>query len=67
MLQRWVEKGMFHVIEQSLVDQGNQIRKKQWLSESELEEIRRLIEEGEYIGEVGEVRKFKRRIGVNKK
>ena len=53
MLQIWVEMGMFQVTEQRLVDHANQIRKKQWLSELELEEIRRLIEEGEYTGEVG--------------
>ena len=46
MLQIWVEKGMFQVTKQRLVDQANQIHKKQWLSELELEEIRRLIEEG---------------------
>ena len=40
MLQIWVEKGLFQVTEQ-------------WLSELELEEIRRLIEEGEDTGEVG--------------
>ena len=54
MLQIWVEKGMFHGTEQRLVDQANQIRKKQWLSELELDEIGRLIKEGEYTGEVGE-------------
>ena len=53
MLQIWVEMGMFQVTEQRLVDHANQSRKKQWLSELELEEIRRLIEEGEYTGEVG--------------
>ena len=53
MLQIWVDKGMFQVTEQRLVDQVNQIRKKQWLSESEFEEIRRLIDEGEYTGEMG--------------
>ena len=53
MLQIWVEKGMFQVTEQRLVDQANHIRKKQWLSELELEEIRQLIEEGEDTGEVG--------------
>ena len=46
MLQIWVEKEMFHVTEQRLVDQENQIRKKQWLSELELKEIKRLFEEG---------------------
>ena len=53
MLQTWVRKGMFQVTKQTLVDQANQIRKKQWLNELELEEIRRLIEEGEFTGEVG--------------
>ena len=52
MLQIWVEKGMFQVTEQRLVDQANQIRYKQCLSELELDEIGRLIE-GEYTGEVG--------------
>ena len=53
MLQIWVEKGMFQVTEQRLVVQANQIRTKQWLSELELEEIRRLIGEGEDTGELG--------------
>ena len=44
---------MFQIIEQRLVDQANQIRKKQWLSDLELEEIRQLIE-GEYMDELGE-------------
>ena len=67
MLQIWVEKGMFQVTEQRLVDQANQLRKKQWLSELELEEIGRLIE-GEYTGEVGGSEEDQlRRIGVNKK
>ena len=52
MLQIWVEKGMFQVTEQRLVVQANQIRTKQWLSELELEEIRRL-NEGHDTGEVG--------------
>ena len=34
------------------MDQTNQICKKQWLSELVLEEIRRLIEDGESTGEV---------------
>ncbi len=52
MLQVW-ERELFQIIEQRLVDQANQIRKKQWLSDLELEEIRQLIE-GEYMDELGE-------------
>jgi hypothetical protein len=52
VLQVW-ERELFQIIEQRLVDQANQIRKKQWLSDLELEEIRQLIE-GEYMDELGE-------------
>ena len=46
MLDLWREKGMFIVTEQSLVDQSNQIRKRGWLTDLELEEIIRVIEYG---------------------
>ena len=54
MLQVWVERGLFQVTEQRLVDQANQIRKKRWLSDLELEEIRRSVEEGEYMDDLGQ-------------
>ena len=56
MLQIWVERGLFQVTEQRLVDQANQIRKKRWLSDLdlELEEIRRSVEEGEYMDDLGQ-------------
>ena len=44
----WFSKGMFPVTEQRLVDQKNQITKKQWLSNLELEEIKRSIEDASY-------------------
>ena len=48
----WNEMGMFNVTEQRLVDQKNSILKRKWLSNFELEEIKRNIEDiGD--GEVG--------------
>ena len=46
MLDLWREKSMFIVTEQRLVDQSNQIRKRGWLTDLELEEIIRRIEYG---------------------
>ena len=39
MLDLWKEKGMFIVTEKRLVDQCNQVRKRGWLANLELEEI----------------------------
>ena len=36
---------MFNITEQRLMDQQSQIRKKQWLTELEFEEIQRRIED----------------------
>ena len=47
MLAAWQPREMFFVTEQWLVDQANQIRKKKWLSDLEMEEIQRGVEEGE--------------------
>ena len=47
MLAAWQQREMFFVTEQRLVDQANQIRKKKWLSDLEMEEIQRGVEEGE--------------------
>ena len=41
----WNEIGMFNITEQRLVDQKNNIFKRQWLSDLELEEIQRNIED----------------------
>ena len=35
----WRDKGMFNINEQRLIYQQSQIRKKQWLTKLELEEI----------------------------
>ena len=50
----WIEQRMFVITEQRLVDQKSQIIKKKWLSELELEAIRRSIDDAEY-GQVGNV------------
>ena len=44
MLKIWNSEGLFFIAEQRLVDQANNIRRKGWLSEVELEEIERKIE-----------------------
>ena len=41
MLQLWLQMDKFPVTEQRLVDQANQIRKRKWLSDLEMEEIKR--------------------------
>ena len=46
----WKDRKMVHVTEQRLIDQKNQIIKKQWLSSLELEEIQRNIEDATYGG-----------------
>ena len=40
----WVDKGMFPVTEQRLLDQKNNIIKRNWVTDLELEEMRRNIE-----------------------
>ena len=43
----WKEKGLFQVGEQRLCDQVRMIQKKGWLSQLQLEQIKRLVENGE--------------------
>ena len=43
MLNSWQERGMSRVMEQNLTEQAWAIRTKQWLSEIELEEIKRKV------------------------
>ena len=52
MHQLWIDREMFPVTEQRLLDQKSQIVRKQWLSRLELEEIARAVEDGEY-GDIG--------------
>ena len=44
MLELWNSKSLFFTTGQQLVDQDNNIRKRGWLTEIELEEIKRNIE-----------------------
>ena len=46
----WKDREMVNVTEQRLIDQKNQIIKKQWLSSLELEEIQRNVEDATYGG-----------------
>ena len=43
MLSLWLQKGMFWVSEQRLVDQANTIRRNSWMAELELEELERKV------------------------
>ena len=43
MLSLWVQKGMFWVSEQRLVDQANGIRRNSWMTELEIEELERTV------------------------
>ena len=67
MLSLWLQKSMFWVSEQRLVDQANTIRRNSWMTELEIEELERkvtrsdsvIVEEARSIealpGHVGEV------------
>ena len=52
MHQLWLDREMFPVTEQRLLDQKSQIVRKQWLSRLELEEIASAVEDREY-GDIG--------------
>ena len=43
MLSLWIQKGMFLVSEQRLVDQVNTIRRNSWMTELEIEELERKV------------------------
>ena len=43
MLSLWVQKGIFWVSEQRLVDQANTIRRNSWMTELEIEELERKV------------------------
>ena len=52
MMQEWTEHGVLEITEQRLCDQARAIRKNGWLSDLELENIRRMIEaESEIVNE----------------
>ena len=43
MLSLWLQKGMFWVSDQRLVDQANAIQKNSWMTELEIEELERKV------------------------
>ena len=43
ILSLWLQKGMFWVSEQRLVDQSNTIRRNSWMTELEIEELQRKV------------------------
>ena len=49
MMQEWKKHGVFEITEQRLYDQARAIKKNGWLSDLELEKIRRMIETESHI------------------
>ena len=49
MLSLWVQKGMFWVSEQRLVDPANTIRRNSWMTELEKEELERNVTESDIV------------------
>ena len=47
MLSLWLNKGMFWVSEQRLVDQTNTIRRNSWMTELEIKELERNLAEND--------------------
>ena len=43
MLSLWLQKGIFWVSEQRLVDQANTIHRNSWMTELEIEELERKV------------------------
>ena len=43
MLSLWLQKGMFWVSEQRLVDQANTICRNSWMDELQIEELKRKV------------------------
>ena len=43
MLSLWLQKGMFWVSEQRLVDQANTVRRNSWMTKLEIEELERKV------------------------
>ena len=43
MLSLWLQKGMFWISEQRLVDQANTIHRNSWMTELEMEELERKV------------------------
>ena len=43
MLSLWLQKGMFWVSKQRLVDQANTIRRNSWMTELEIDELERKV------------------------
>ena len=58
------QRGMFSATEQRLVDQANQIKKRKWLSDLELEEIKRTIHDADH-GQVTEDTSDREKYDVN--
>ena len=53
MFRKWRDRGLFKSTEQRVCDQARAIRSNRWLSQAELETIKRQVED-EYQGEFGE-------------
>ena len=52
MLSLWLNKGMFWVSEQRLVDQANTIRRNSWVTGLEIEELERNLADSYKVKEI---------------
>ena len=65
MITNWREIGTFEITEQRLVDQARVVRTNEWLTEVELEEVRRKIltpRDGEENQEINDIPVIEERI-----
>ena len=62
MLSLWFNKGMFWVSRQRLVDQANTIRRNSWMTQLEIEELKRNLAENDSYKE--EERTYDRKLEI---
>ena len=65
MLSLWLQKGMFWVSEQRLVDQANTIRRKSWMTELEIKELQRKVTWSDSVEEARSVEGLPDHVGEN--
>ena len=69
ILSLWMQKGMFWVSEQRLVDQVNMVRRNRWLTELEIEELERKVtgSDGVIVAEARSVEGLPNQVGKDKR
>ena len=69
MLSLWLQKGMFWVSEQRLIDHANNIRRNSWMTELEIEELERKVTGSDSViaAETRNVEAFPDQVGKDRK